>query len=847
MVKSMKKSLIKKIVTAVVFLAALLVIDAVMNQKNTDVTMEMPAATLPVVSVQLGDYKVNTMYGYTSRQEEVYMKDTLTPVSSDRSISLVVDTFKTQVSTIAYEVRSIDGERLIEGGEITDFRKQGEQIGFSLQLKDLIEKDKEYSFITILTMEDGSRSYYYARFIQQEGYYEAEKLDYITWFHDTVYEGGDGEELRKYLESNAQGNNKTFHKVTINSSLKQVMWNQMKVEKVDEPVILIREITEQTMGACLQYTVKTGSGKTTDYYHVEEYFRIRYTPGRVYLLDYERTMDEYFAAEGRSFANDRIQMGITAEDFPLEETEGGKILAFVSSNRLFLYNTVENKLAQIFSFYDKSNFDIRTSNREFSIKILKMEDGGNLTFMVSGYMNRGIHEGKVGIAIYYYNSVSNLVEEQIFIPYTKAAGILMKEVENISYFNMNSHVFLLLGGNLYDIALDTKTYEIIASGLVEDTFKVSDSGRSIVWLKENEPYASTVLIWRNLSNGEQQEIRAGINEYITPLGFMGEDLVFGLVRKSDMTIDRIGNTLFPAYKVIIRNSDGHNVKVYEKADIYVIGCVIEDNQITLNRVEKSEEGKYNAIQNDQIASNDVGESRVNQINTVAVEIYETIVQILLKNRVEAGTLKVLTPREVIFEGGREIVLESESEILQHYVYGPYGVEHVCSSPAEAVSYAYEAAGSVMDSRGNYIWKKGRYFTRNQIMAIEGEKADDEKSALAVCLDTILQYEGISRLTQPMLERGEDAFSILESNLRDADILDLSGCSLDSVLYYPDRDIPVLAILEEGKTVLIIGFNEQNVVLMDPSTGTVYKKGMNDSRTMFEEGGNRFITYVRREE
>ena len=44
--------------------------------------------------------------------------------------------------------------------------------------------------------------------------------------------------------------------------------------------------------------------------------------------------------------------------------------------------------------------------------------------------------------------------------------------------------------------------------------------------------------------------------------------------------------------------------------------------------------------------------------------------------------------------------------------------------------------------------------------------------------------------------------------------------------------------------LVIGFNELNIVVMDPSDGTVYKIGMNDATEMFEENGNRFITYMR---
>ena len=77
-------------------------------------------------------------------------------------------------------------------------------------------------------------------------------------------------------------------------------------------------------------------------------------------------------------------------------------------------------------------------------------------------------------------------------------------------------------------------------------------------------------------------------------------------------------------------------------------------------------------------------------------------------------------------------------------------------------------------------------------------------------------------------------------------MDLTGCSLDAVLYYVNKDIPVLALLSDGNAVLIVGFNELNIVVMDPMTGTLYKKGMNDSTEWLNENGNRFITYVRKE-
>ena len=44
--------------------------------------------------------------------------------------------------------------------------------------------------------------------------------------------------------------------------------------------------------------------------------------------------------------------------------------------------------------------------------------------------------------------------------------------------------------------------------------------------------------------------------------------------------------------------------------------------------------------------------------------------------------------------------------------------------------------------------------------------------------------------------------------------------------------------------LVIGFNELNVVVMDPEKGEVYKIGMNDATERFEKSGNCFITYTK---
>ena len=271
---------------------------------------------------------------------------------------------------------------------------------------------------------------------------------------------------------------------------------------------------------------------------------------------------------------------------------------------------------------------------------------------------------------------------------------------------------------------------------------------------------------------------------------------------------------------------------------------MQSNQINLDRLVKLPDGTYSETTQDYIMDSNETSSGKNTIKTVITENYGKYVQIAVKKTIDAKTIQVLTPKEVLYEGGRTLTLAGESLTERYYVYGPLGVEGIFGDPAKAVMLADTKSGVVMNDEGDYVWMRGNRVSRNQIMAIEAAAVSEERDSLAVCLDVMLKYEGVIRNSAYMLSKGETVHSILESSLENTRILDLKGCSLDMILYYVNQDIPVLAYLEDGSAVLIIGFNEYNIVLLNPQKGVIEKAGMNDSAKWLEENGNCFITYIR---
>ena len=840
----MKKSILKMLVFAATFVLALVIISRVMNQGHDNLTMEMSAANLPLLTMEYDGMAYNQLHGYSNPMDTAFQRDTVTVLGEGRNTDFVVDTYGRNVTGITIQVRSADGTRLIENTELSEYQYQGSKIQGSITLKDLIDRDTDYSLAIILELGDSSQVYYYTRVIWSDSLNIEEKLNYVLDFHERLYDREAARELTKYLETNAQlEDNSSFHKVNIHSSFRQITWGDLNVHEEAAPLVRLTEIASQTASFLVDYVVSTAGSENTIYYMVQEHYRIRYTPNRMYLLNYERTMTQIPDTE-HMYANDKILLGITETDVSMMESGDGNVVAFEVANQLFSYNVSTNRLAVIFSFYDEFNADWRTLYGQHTIKILDVDEGGNVQFAVYGYMNRGRHEGEVGIQLYTYNASLNAIEELIYIPSDKTYGVLKAEMDSLLYLNRDQKLYLQMNSVVYEIDLEEKVCRPLIEITQDGSLQVSDKHNIIVWSQGQDVYQNSQLNIRNLSSDSEMELKVGEDEVIRPLGFMDEDIIYGVAKREDIRKESSGRLFFPMYKVCICDSAGVLLKEYNPNDVYVTDCEIEGNQITLQRLSRKESGEYRELGEDHIVNNSESVTGRNVIASAVIDIYERYVQIQTKSVIDEKTIMILNPKEIVYEGGRQLDLPKLAQEDRYYVYGPYGVDGIYISPAEAVNLAYSIAGVVVDEGGHSIWLRGNRSARNQISNIRSVSLEEGESSLAVCLDAVFSYEGMVRNSQYLLNRGQSVLEILEDNLEDVQVLDLTGCSLDALLYYVNRNIPVLALQQDGGAVLLVGFDEYNTIILDPAEGRIYRKGMNDSTEWFAENGNNFITYVR---
>lgn len=838
----MKNTLIKVGIVILTFVATVLITSKLINYEDTDLTSEMEEAVFPVVTIQYNNIATNRLYGYVSDMELSYMRDTITPLMPGRKMQIVVDTYGTTVLKMSYEIRTINASRLIEDTPIENFTVDSRKIVSDIVVKDLIENNKEYEFILKLQLNDGRIIKYYTRIISPEEYHVADKLEYVSSFSNKTFSKATAEELTKYLEPNSQGNNSSFGYVNIHSKFDQVTWGDLKPLRMTDPVISIKELSPLTGSFVVEYYVSVDDATNISYYKIKEFFRVKYSKDRMYLLDYERTMDQVFSDTNKVYDSGSIYLGITSGNEKIMENEDGSVVAFVAGGRLYSYNQLKNSVSSLFKYYDEFTTDVRLMNDDHDIKIMDVDEAGNVTFLVYGYMNRGTHEGEVGTTAYYYDATVNTIEELLYIQSNHAPDLLMSEISQLSYFNSNGMLYILTGSTLYCIDSKEHTYEIIAEDLTEGSYYTSSNNRMVVWQVGDDNLNCQKLILMNLDTMKQTSIDVRNNETLMPFGFMGEDLIYGVAKKSDITLDRTGNTVVPMFCIRIFNENDGEMMNYQQDNVYITDCAVSANLITLTRVSKDNNGELKEIYNDQIMNAEDVSATKNKISVVSSPLYENIAFITLTKPLNPDNVKHLNPKLVLYEDDRNIEIDAEDSSNTYIVYGKYGVDSFYMSTNNAVERAYEISGIVMDKDGDYVWKRTARSTKNQIMSIVPLETSSPRSSLAICLDTMIELQGVVRNSEYMLSQGQSIIEILDSALDGFDVLDLTGCSLDMVLYYVNLDIPVFALLDNDEAVLIIGFNETEIVIFDPLKTELEKVDMDNATEMFEKNGNRFITY-----
>lgn len=834
--KGLGKKIIKAAVLLLVFVASLVGYGMLAVRENVDLTSEMPEATLPIVFLQEGPYLVNELFGYKGEMEPQSIRDTITPLSEDMRVPVTIQASGAHVGAISYEVRTMDMERLLQNTRLEDFTEADGVISTELGIENLLEKGQEYRLI--LTLEcDGEAVRYYTRLIRSDDAYVDEALRFVLDFHDSTFDPESAAQLAGYLEPSAEGDNTTLQRVTIHSSLSQVAWGEFKGEALSDPIPSIKEITPYYDTITLDYVLAAvGENGETEFYNVEEYYRIRYSEEsrRMYLLGYERTMDQVFRGSGKHVSGNALELGIRDADVDYRTNEGATVTAFVQAGDLWSYDSSTNRLFLVYSFRGIEGMSDRENNGNHDIRIVRVGENGDIDFVVYGYMNRGTHEGHTGIGVYHYDSMANTVQESMFLQSREAYQVMKETWGQLFYVNADGSFYMLAQDTLYKITSGSAV--ALGSGFSEGRFAVSEDGRYVAW-NESDNEMSVM----DLDSEERWQVKGDYQSLVRPIGFVESDFVYGAARASDIS-EEDG---FPMYKIVIMDKSGQVVKTYEKDGYYMMDAYVENATVCLERATRSD-GIYVAAEPDAIKSREIEASLNIHVEAFVTEPKQTQVRLVLDQELSDKTPQVLTPQEVASEDVAIPAMEPPDMGDHYMVFDAGKVVLYTTNVAKAVQEADEMAGVVIGADGSYVWRRGRQaaVSREDQVILGEEDAQGIADAESRCIAALLQAEDISYDVAGLISGRDGTSSILKEAMPDAEILQLKGCSLSQALYYLDQGSLVFARGEAQEPLLIVGYDQYNTILYDPVANATYRKGMQDSEAYFSAGGNSFITYLR---
>lgn len=830
----MQKRVIKICVLSIVFVAALVGFSHYLNRGNGDMTADMGTATFPVLSFAAYEQEVNSLVGHVNEMDMSAVRNNVTPLNHEGKIAIKIWEQEKKISKIFYEVYEIDGEKKLQ-----DKKEVKPEKTVILSLGDILKKGTEGFLKMQLQLEDGQKLYYYARISNSENASMSECIDFVKTLHTNIIEKKNTEDIKAVMESNENGDNTTLQHVTIHSDLSHITWGELKPQVLGKVKWNISETKEAYTSVQLQYRVKcvVENGKE-ETYMVKEFFRVKCADGKKYLFTYDRTMEEFFVGSKAVLTSKGINLGITGEDVQYKTNEAGTIVTFVQANEMWSYNLKEKTFSLIFSFLDSEKEDERNFYDEHSLKILAMEENGDVTFAVHGYMNRGVHEGESGAIIYYFDLSKNVIEEKAFIRSNQSHVVTEAELGEVAYYNDKDDILYLLNeGTLYKIQVESGEKEVLLDSLEHGQYVTSEEGTLLAYQKSKNPSEAEVL---DFSKDVKQTVKVGDGEVIQPLGFVMGDFIYGIARTGDEGKTTAGEDVLAMYKLEIRDAKNKVVKDYQVDGCYILKVKIEDNMVTLDRAVW-QNGAYSQINEDYITNNEE-EARSVMVESQWSDLKETQFSLTFEEKIEHKKVKVLEPKQVLFERDSLIEFKQSKSEGKYVVYGRGEMVGAYEEAGDALRIAKDVEGVVVSPRQRIVWEDGnrvawyRNFNMRAFVTQAGE------TGLASCVRAVLAYEGQTiNVMEEMATKS--AMQILDEHCG-GEAVWVQGCSSSDMRYLIDKGTPVIAITGGDNAIVLVGYDAKTITYINPANGGTASKTFSAIDEMIAGSGNTFLVYMK---
>lgn len=845
----MKNIILKAVVFIIVAAGTAFLVNKINNINLDKAAKEMAESTLPLAYCESEGVMLNPMAGYRQVMSTSLMRDSIIPLNDGYGVDILLDDEFGYGSKYSYELRTIAGDSLVEEGELEVKGSNGSKQQFFVRFRMDMRPNQEYVLVFIVKDEDGNSVRYYTRVVNTPEQHMHEFLDFAARFHETTFikkvNENEGNMVYNRLTPTGEGSDYDLSHVSLTSTYGMVTWGDLAPVVVSDLVPSVAEIDKNYAVINYSYVVESIQGEISHYYYVDEYYTLLFDEHtkEIKLLGFDRYMDGIFDENYVSKSRNSLSMGISDPNVEYVSSDKNTKLAFVKAGQLWFYDYNAQLLAKVFSFSDGSYSNDRTNNTNMDINIVNMDDDGNMYFAVYGYMCRGEHEGKNGISLYYYNAETVTINEKLFVECDEPFDVMKQEIGRFTYFDENEKFYYLLDGAVYVIDLKEMTQDVIVSGLTSQNIMVSGNRKVIAYPDTDEDENVTSIIIKNFETGQEFIETGETNDILLALGFVGNDLIYGVSNKQDIIISSYKEAILPLHKLYVVEPGGDILKEYSKSGIYIMNASVEDEKIYLSRAVKKNNFFVNTEEDIITYKSPTEISSINK-----TYYYDSYAMNILDLTFPDNIYLADTAKMVMSKGGKAEDYEKFSVKTtvrdgSYYVFDDKGFFGEYRSAGTAiVAVSGNESGVVVDEEGNIVYRALDATTYNTVADAIDEypctkKEDTQMVCAYMCIEYInsgTKYEDVAAYSD-----WETAFK----ELTDGVGINISGIDLQTALYFLDRDIPFAACIDDGRYVLVISYNSTHIRYYDPIAGEEVRV----TRSYFEEllsmQGNTMYTYT----
>lgn len=835
-------------VIVIAFVGALIFFNYRISSEKGNPVAELANSTYPIMEIggEAADY--NLMSAYRGDIDLSLVRNQITVVDHSQTVELKLHHYDYDITAIQYSLFENDPENPLEEGtlnQLTELEGENTRTG-TITFQNDLKQGKSYYLKMAVRLDNSTRAYFYTKIQKGGEYHLNEYATYALNFHNNLFDKCKMEENAVYLEPSGNGGIGTLEYVNLHSSVADVFFGNMEVKQESEPRIKVREINDTYAILELDTLVSSEiSDNVIQYYDVEETYKLRYTQERMYLLDYQRTMDAYYNEAMIDSANNYIGLGIQNEkNISYLYSDEGHKLCFASEGQLWYYDYDNSNVSKVYSFSSENLGDIRNDQEDHGIKILKMSDKGVIYYLVYGYISRGRHEGANGIQIMKYDPGTNCNEELAFLISSVPYNNMKEDLEKLSYLNSDRVFYCMLDGDLHQVNLDKKEDVILESGMVNESLTASKDQSIIALEKDQDICNNTEIKMIDLESGQTQTFTCPDNQRIRSVGFLAEDFIYGTALATEVSRATSGVVTFPVKQLHIMDIDGNEVKTYNKPGRYILETTVNGSVLEMKFGKKNgsrfiQTNDIDYIRYKEEESTDAITLTSKYSETYGSQLYFKFPDyIYIQVEPDLVLTKILTS-----EDDRSIVLERSGEAAeQYYVYAGGQRQDVFTNLPEAVNAASEKRGNVIDSKERTLWQCA--FDEYAIVAGMDKvtKVSGDRESLAGCLSMIASVNG-KNLSADEISTGSKTVSELMEQCSGHQTLNLTGCALDDVLYYISQGSPVLAKYSSRRYVVVMSYNSTKIRYLDPVTGQSTVAGRQELTETLKKAGNVFYSYL----